>query len=277
MKINLSNRLEDFPLTKLNGPGLRYSLFVQGCPLLCTDDCLNDPLLPIVEKEIIEIDDIANYILELKNKFQIEGVTFLGGEPFAQAEGLALLAEKLHAYSLSVMTYSGYRLSSLLNSDNRFWKKLLRFTDILVEGPFIARQRSSHLLWRGSSNQRILLTSKRYSPNQLNEAALYPENAVENFEQLRIFNRNTGNLEVHWSNLIKLDQSISTPIDPNPFIQWNPEYYAYLTESYFVEKGIIAMITDSGVSIFGHQTKATLDHLYQILSSLGVNLQKEKL
>jgi anaerobic ribonucleoside-triphosphate reductase activating protein len=279
MQINLSNELLEFPLTRLNGPGLRYSLFVQGCPLLCTETCLNNPLLPMVDKELIEVDDVVAYVLRLKEKYAIEGVTFLGGEPFAQAEALATIAEALQAHSLSVMTYSGYGYSQLFSSQKPEWKKLLRHTDVLVEGPFVPKKQSGRILWRGSWNQRILLLSDRYDPDYLNGHSLYSPDAARSFNNLQIFQHDPRVIEVHWSDLIMLkdltasDQEAFKPKADASIVNWQPEIAAYALGKTHVEKGIIAVITnDADVSIYGHQTKQKLQQLERTLASLGITL-----
>ena len=84
-----------------------------------------------------------------------KGVTFSGGEPFAQAEGYAELAEALKAKGYEIASYSGYTFEALLNGTPA-QKKLLGLLDILIDGPFIRAEKSLEIAFRGSRNQRIL-------------------------------------------------------------------------------------------------------------------------
>ena len=84
-----------------------------------------------------------------------KGVTFSGGEPFAQAEGFAELAKLLKGKGYEVASYSGYTFEQLLNGTPA-QKKLLSLLDILIDGPFIQAEKSLEIAFRGSKNQRIL-------------------------------------------------------------------------------------------------------------------------
>ena len=83
------------------------------------------------------------------------GVTFSGGEPFAQAEGYAELAVALKERGYEVASYSGYTFEQLLQGTPA-QKKLLENIDILIDGPFIQGEKSLEIAFRGSKNQRIL-------------------------------------------------------------------------------------------------------------------------
>jgi anaerobic ribonucleoside-triphosphate reductase activating protein len=85
----------------------------------------------------------------------IEGVTFSGGEPFAQAAPLAVLGEELRRAGLTVMTYSGYTVEQLAAGSDPAWPALLAATDLLVAGPFVAGQAGPDLL-KGSTNQQVI-------------------------------------------------------------------------------------------------------------------------
>lgn len=83
------------------------------------------------------------------------GVTFSGGEPFAQAEGFAELAEALKEKGYEVASYSGYTFEQL-QKGTPAQRKLLELLDILIDGPFIQEEKSLEIAFRGSKNQRIL-------------------------------------------------------------------------------------------------------------------------
>jgi len=141
----------------VNGPGRRFVLWLQGCPLLCPG-CFNQEFLPFVERHRINIEDIAARILATSD---IEGVTFSGGEPTVQSQGLALLSERLRARGLTVVSYSGYTLETLRARNDPWIERFLSCLDILIDGPYV-REQAANLLWRGSRNQRLHFLSDVY-------------------------------------------------------------------------------------------------------------------
>ena len=84
-----------------------------------------------------------------------KGVTFSGGEPFAQAEGFAKLGRLLKQAGYEVASYSGYTFEQLL-SGTPAQRELLETIDVLIDGPFLQAEKSLELSFRGSRNQRIL-------------------------------------------------------------------------------------------------------------------------
>ena len=84
-----------------------------------------------------------------------KGVTFSGGEPFAQAESFASLAKLLKEKGYEVASYTGYTFEQLLNGTPQ-QKQLLESIDVLIDGPFLQEEKSLELSFRGSKNQRIL-------------------------------------------------------------------------------------------------------------------------
>lgn len=94
-----------------------------------------------------------------------KGVTFSGGEPFAQAEGFAELAVALKEKGYEVASYSGYTFEQLLRG-TQAQKKLLENIDILIDGPFVKGEKSLEIAFRGSKNQRILDVPKSLAAGQ---------------------------------------------------------------------------------------------------------------
>lgn len=133
-------------------------VWVQGCSLRCPG-CINADMLPHEPRSLMEPEEIMK-IVEA-GPGDIEGLTFTGGEPFEQAEGLFKLATFARERGLSVMSYTGYTLEELLAMRDESVRGLLRCLDILVDGRF-RRELSGPYLWRGSSNQRIILLTDRY-------------------------------------------------------------------------------------------------------------------
>lgn len=146
--LSLSGIVED---SIVDGPGIRLCVFSQGCPHHCPG-CHNPTTwpftggTPMAEERIVEI---------ARSNPLCHGVTFSGGEPFAQAEGFARLAGLLKAAGYEVASYSGYTFEALL-AGTEAQRKLLATIDVLIDGPFLLAQRSLELPFRGSANQRIL-------------------------------------------------------------------------------------------------------------------------
>ena len=146
------------PLTKVEGPGRRACLWVQGCPIRCKG-CAVPWTWSAAGGEEVEVADLADLIL---GGPEIEGVTFLGGEPFEQAGALAELGQTLQNAGLSVMTFTGYLLEDLDRPERPECQRLIRVTDLLVDGPFRQDLVDLSRPWVGSSNQRYHFLSGRY-------------------------------------------------------------------------------------------------------------------
>jgi anaerobic ribonucleoside-triphosphate reductase activating protein len=161
MRLNVARVL---PRSAANGPGDRFVVWVQGCPLACAG-CWNQDTWAFERRNLRGVDSLAAEVLSTPG---IEGVTFSGGEPFAQARALADLARRARKAGLSVCVFTGYELSELRSEDQR---SLLALTDILVTGRYDQEKRTTNLPWRGSSNQSVLFLSSRYGPPSLEDAA----------------------------------------------------------------------------------------------------------
>jgi anaerobic ribonucleoside-triphosphate reductase activating protein len=109
--------------------------------------------------------DIIARIDEARMSHAIEGITLLGGEPFAHAAAALGLAQAAHDRGLSVMIFSGFTLEQLREHNSLEVKRLLDTTDILVDGPYMRELPETARRWIGSSNQRIHFLSDRYSPS----------------------------------------------------------------------------------------------------------------
>ena len=136
----------------VDGPGLRYVVFVQGCEFRCPG-CHNPQLQSFGGGRRVSVADITGAV---KANPLLSGLTLSGGDPFTQAASCAALAAAIRALGLSVMTYTGYRWEDLLASDRPGWRRLIETTDILVDGPFIRELKNIDLRFRGSANQRLI-------------------------------------------------------------------------------------------------------------------------
>jgi len=99
-----------------------------------------------------------------------KGVTFSGGEPFAQAKGFYELAVALKEKGYEIASYSGYTFEQLLNG-TLAQRKLLEKLDILIDGPFVQAEKSLEIAFRGSKNQRILDVPKSLQAGKAVETA----------------------------------------------------------------------------------------------------------
>ena len=138
-----------------NGPGVRVSVFMQGCTFNCKN-CFNPETHDFnggKEFTIQEINETIERISPL-----IEGVTFSGGDPFEQAKDFTEIAKFCHNLGLNIWCYTGYTYEYLIeysDSNNR-WSDLLTNIDVLIDGKFIQELYDGTLKFKGSSNQRII-------------------------------------------------------------------------------------------------------------------------
>lgn len=136
----------------VDGPGLRYAVFVQGCPHACPG-CHNPESQPVEGGEVHSVQEV---LADIRKNPLVQGVTLSGGEPFQQAAACAELAEALKAEGYSVWTYTGGLFEDLMANGGEDAQRLIRSTDVLVDGPFVEALRSLDLKWCGSSNQRLI-------------------------------------------------------------------------------------------------------------------------
>ncbi|OPY36500.1 MAG: pyruvate formate lyase-activating enzyme 1 [Methanoregula sp. PtaU1.Bin051] len=120
--------------SKVNGPGTRFVIWTQGCPIHC-EGCFNPDLWEYNGGEIMSVGQLFDKIVSTAG---IDGVTFSGGEPFTQAGGLAELGSLVHSHNLTVVTFTGFTYDILRAKGRASWNRLLAETDLLISGPYIA-------------------------------------------------------------------------------------------------------------------------------------------
>jgi anaerobic ribonucleoside-triphosphate reductase activating protein len=166
----------------VDGPGIRFSIFCQGCPHNCPD-CHNPETHDFDGGQDIAIEKILAAIDE--NPL-LAGVTFSGGEPSCQPEAFLTLAREIRKRELNIWMYSGYTLEELFHfadpdgtgyaaRDNRWedpamraaLRELLKNIDVLIDGRFQKAHRDLSLLYRGSSNQRVIDMRKTLASGKL--------------------------------------------------------------------------------------------------------------
>jgi anaerobic ribonucleoside-triphosphate reductase activating protein len=149
------------PCTEAEGPGRRFALWFQGCPLRCPG-CCNPEMLPFTGGTEMPLSNVLAQMDAAVQEHNIEGITLLGGEPLAHAAGAAALARAVQERGLTVMVFSGYTLEEARQSPEPAVAELLAHTDILVDGPYLREQPETRRRWIGSANQRIHFFSDRY-------------------------------------------------------------------------------------------------------------------
>ncbi len=137
----------------VDGPGIRFTVFTQGCPHHC-EGCHNPQTH---DPDGGEDRDTADLLEKIKANPLLDGVTFSGGEPFMQSEILAYFGREIKSLGLNIVTYTGFTFEELYcNRDKNGWGELLKVTDYLVDGPFILEKKDWKIKFRGSSNQRYI-------------------------------------------------------------------------------------------------------------------------
>ena len=136
----------------VDGDGLRFAIFVQGCPRRCRG-CQNPETHDFNGGYLTSTDEL---LAEIKKNPLLTGVTFSGGEPFAQPGPLACLAQACHALGLDVWSYTGYTLEALQHKHDPKIDSLLAEIDVLVDGDYQEELRDLTLCFRGSRNQRVI-------------------------------------------------------------------------------------------------------------------------
>lgn len=134
--------------TTVDGPGFRTSIYFAGCSHHCPE-CHNPHTWDGDAGTTYTLSELMQIIRE-----NAMPVTFSGGDPLFRPLQLLELARKLRQEKYDIWCYTGYTFEALLNDPIR--RKLLDYINVLVDGPFVTAQRDTSLLFRGSSNQRII-------------------------------------------------------------------------------------------------------------------------
>lgn len=142
------------PESIVDGPGIRFAVFAQGCPLQCSG-CHNPGTWdPCGGREV----DVKEIIAAMRSSVLANGLTLSGGEASRQPGDCARLARAAHEMEWDVWAWSGYTVEALIRQARRDadLADMLDQIDVLVDGSFQLTHRTLTLPWRGSSNQRII-------------------------------------------------------------------------------------------------------------------------
>ncbi|MGI6677551.1 MAG: anaerobic ribonucleoside-triphosphate reductase activating protein [Dehalobacterium sp.] len=142
------------PESVVDGPGIRYVVFVQGCPHRCIG-CHNPETHDFHGGKVVHVSDLVH---QIKGLPLIKGITISGGEPFCQGLACSILAHEVKCLGKNVVVYSGYTYEQLRVRavEDPNIETLLSYTDILIDGPYLQEYRDLNLPFRGSTNQRLI-------------------------------------------------------------------------------------------------------------------------
>ncbi|MDR3304989.1 MAG: radical SAM protein [Clostridiales Family XIII bacterium] len=136
----------------VDGPGLRMTIFFQGCHRRCPD-CHNPESWPADGGSAVTAESLLK---QIDANPLLQGVTFSGGEPLIRAGALLPLAVGIRERGLDLAIYTGYRFEEILENGDEKALSLLAIAQTLIDGEFLAAQKSLTLPFRGSRNQRVL-------------------------------------------------------------------------------------------------------------------------
>lgn len=160
MKIKIYRYLKK---TRVEGPGIRTCIWVQGCSKHCKGCMMSETW----DYDSGYIEYTSDIICKIKNTKGIEGVTFVGGEPFDQAKALYEIGKEVKKLNLTVVTFTGYLKEQIDLMNDKYCNKLRDISDILIDGPFIESKKDFSRPWIGSSNQRYFFMTGKYKSSDI--------------------------------------------------------------------------------------------------------------
>ena len=174
---NVVGKIHSFEsLGAVDGPGIRFVIFMQGCNLKCKY-CQNRDTWDINMGKSYTVEEVIEKILRYKNYIVQSdgGVTLSGGEPLCMQN----ISDELHFVkrlkqerpNLNVWCYTGYTYEELKNRNDDTTNELLNNIDVLVDGRFVESKKDPDLMFRGSSNQRVLDIPKCLKENKIVEVS----------------------------------------------------------------------------------------------------------
>lgn len=154
--------------TSVDGVGLRNSLYVAGCPIHCKG-CHNSQLWDIKSGTLMTVQEVFDQL-----NSDSMNISILGGEPMMQYDAVLELCRMIKERypKKTIWLWTGFIMPVI----ELFYGSILKYVDVVVDGPFVERFADPNLLWRGSSNQQIY----KIQHNKKN----YEIIAVENYNEL---------------------------------------------------------------------------------------------
>lgn len=152
MKIRLSNPLQSDSI--VDGDGIRTVIWTQGCPHHCKG-CHNPETHSFNDGFLIDTEEIIKEIRKLELQ---DGITFSGGDPMMQADACMEIAKACKEMGYNIWCYTGFDYEDLLNDSKK--RAFLDYIDVLVDGKFELDKKSYDVMFRGSTNQRLIDVKK---------------------------------------------------------------------------------------------------------------------
>ena len=166
----------------VDGEGYRFTIFTQGCNHKCYK-CQNPSTWDFNAGTVADDKYISDMLNEILNDPVLDGVTLSGGDPFYQAKDLIKICKYLKSKNINIWAYTGFIFEDFLiykkniqtlkkdrnasieinpssNEINKYMIELLKYIDVLVDGPFIEEKKSLEVHYRGSTNQRLIDVKK---------------------------------------------------------------------------------------------------------------------
>lgn len=147
--------------TIVDGDGFRNTIYAAGCDVFCRG-CHNPELWDVENGNPVTINSLLRALLNSRCD-----VTFSGGECSLQANAFAKLARELKEAGKNIWLYSGHRLDTLIRDAQTL--NLLKFVDVLVDGPYIEEEKDLDIVFRGSKNQRIIDLNQTFQKQKIVE------------------------------------------------------------------------------------------------------------
>ena len=163
------------PVTSVEGPGKRFCIWVQGCSMHCKG-CANKHMWNKSGGKIFDVEDIVSLIRQYSD--EIEGVTFLGGEPLEQISAVCYIAKKIKEMNLTVVFFTGNKYTDII--DNKDVQELCKYVDILIDGKYEQEKADYSRPWVGSKNQKFYFLSNAYDESVLSNYKNNVEIRIEN-------------------------------------------------------------------------------------------------
>ena len=138
--------------TEAEGPYKRLCIWFQGCNICCPG-CCNPDYQPFEARHIMSLEELMAVIKEAKTRFEIEGVTYSGGEPTCQ-QNLSLLTKEIKSLGLGVISFTGRTYEDV--------PEIFEGCDVVLDGSFKANLPETKRRLLGSENQRIICLTERY-------------------------------------------------------------------------------------------------------------------
>ena len=175
MKIRLASEITRDSI--VDGPGIRAVVWTQGCPHKCIG-CHNPQTHDINDGVEVEVSEVIEDLSKLKLH---KGITLSGGDPLMQAEACTHIAKYAKGRNLDVWLYTGYTFDKIVKAANTYrtdWAELMKYIDVIVDGPFIQEKKSELLKFKGSTNQRLIDVKRTLMYGRVVE---YGEKAIEEY------------------------------------------------------------------------------------------------